>query len=104
CVGGRHVVRVELRAGGRPDARDLEGILHRHREPVEQTEGLSPGERAVGAIGSGARAFGVERHDGVDARVQSLDAVEVVVEALAAPDVATAKRGDGVDGRTKYEI
>src|SRR5262249_12809666 len=61
-------------------------------------------ERRVGGVGRAARALGVEGDDGIELRVQALDATEVVVEHLAARELATSDGGRQVAGGSERDV
>ena len=79
------------RAGGRAQSRGLEAVLDRHRDAVQRAPRLAARERGLGLGRARARAFGVERHHRVQARVVLLDAPEVDLEQLAARHLAASE-------------
>jgi hypothetical protein len=71
---------------------------------MERPETETAGPRRIGRVRRLPRALHVERDDGVQRRVQTLDAREVVLEKLTGADVALLQQRDELDGGTKSEI
>ncbi len=83
-----HVVPGGQPARG-PHSRRLIGVLDGHRHAVQRADVIAARERRVGGIGGNTRAVGVERDDGVQRAVERFDAGQVVLQQLAARQVAT---------------
>ena len=82
-------------AGG-AHARGLVGVLDRHRHAVQRADVVAAGQRRVGGVGGARAPVGVERDDGVERAVERFDAGQVMIQQLAARQVATA---DGLGQR-----
>ena len=98
-VGGGDVVPGRRIAGGVPQPLDVEDVLDGHRHAVERAPQFAAGERLVGGDGARARVR-VRDDDGVEGRVESLDAAGVQVVRLDRADPAVADRlGELAGGR-----
>ncbi len=71
---------------------------------MQRAARLAARERTIGFVGALPRALGVERDHGVDLRVQSLDAREIVLEQLSAADLAPANRRGEVEGGSEGDV
>jgi hypothetical protein len=96
------VVRDDLPPARRPQRGRLKAVLDREGDAVERPPALALRDCLVCLARALPRGVGVERDDGIELRVQSLDAREVVVEQLDAADLALAdrvrERGRGAKG------
>ena len=91
-VASGTVFGVQRRAPRRPHAAGGVGVLVRDGQAVQRADRTPRGQRRVGGVGGGPRALGVQRDDGVDLRVELLDAVQVGLEQLARGDLAVAEQ------------
>jgi hypothetical protein len=85
-----HVVGVHWRSERRANARREREVLVRDRKSVQRPEELAARERVVGAASPLRCAFGCQRHDRVDGRVDLVDAREMDVEELARRELTRA--------------
>ena len=83
---------------------DLDVLLDGAGHAVERPERLAARERLVGAAGGSERLLGEHDGDGVEARVDRLDACEVRLDGLARRDVARADRRGELRGARAPEI
>src|SRR5438128_3011583 len=100
----RDVVLERRRACRRPDARDLERVLHSARHTVERPPPVTPSARLVGRASSRERGVAGERDDRVEAWVVARDPVEDPRRQLDGGDVATADRADHLERRGEVEV
>ena len=102
-VDRRHEVGEQGRAEGGPDACGQVEVLDRQRQPVERSRPRAAGKGVVGSRGLVGGALGGKRDDGVDARVDPLDPVEVCREHLARRHLAvpqpSGQRGRGQEAQ-----
>ena len=87
-VLGGDVVGELQRATGRAPTGHLVGVLQRDRHAVQRAELVAAGHRGVGGVGRRPGPVGVQGDHGVDRRVDRLDAGELLVEELAARQLA----------------
>ena len=71
-----------------------ERVLDCDREAVERAGRLATGDDRVGSVCLGQRALGVQRHHGVDRRVELLDPAQIQLEQLPAGNLAPGQRRD----------
>ena len=79
-------------AGGRAHPDGLKGVLDRHRDAVERAQVPAVGQCPVRGVRLPAGPLDVERDNGVERRVQTIDAVEEEFEVVAGGDPAAANR------------
>ena len=100
--GRRILVRNALAIGGQParggQAGDVEGVLDRDRQPFEGA-GAAIGDAFVRCLRRDARRFAVLRDDGIQARVQRVDALERSFQKLGGTEAAGEKRRAQRGGR-----
>jgi hypothetical protein len=84
----RDVVDVLREAESGRQSRHVEGFLHRHRDAVQRPEILAALKLGVALARLLARRLEAPHHDGVDARIEPLDPLDIEVEELAAADLA----------------
>jgi hypothetical protein len=77
-------------APGRRQAGDAELLLDRHRQS-EQRAAVTPRQSGVGVIGRLSRPVEIAHHNGVDLRVERLDAGDGGVEQLAGGNLPVGK-------------
>jgi len=75
-----------------PHTRDLDQVLVRDREPVQQPGRLAARQRVVRRGGLGQRLVEGRGHDGVDDRVGLLDPLDVRGHDLARRHLAAAQQ------------
>src|SRR5439155_1750730 len=98
------VVLERRRACRRPDARDLERVLHGARHTVERPPPVTPSARLVGRAGSRERGVAGERDDRVEAWVVARDPVEDPRRQLDGGDVAATDRAGHLERRGEVEV
>ncbi len=87
--------RVRRRTARRDEPDRVFQILHADRDPGERADVLAGRDSTVDVVGGRERAVGVDRDEGVHARVQLVDPRERVLDELArrdAPAVTSATR------------
>ena len=87
---GLPILELRIAIGGRQTG-DVELFLDRHRQ-AEQRAALAARQRRVGGIGRGPRAVEIAHDDGVDLRVERLDAGNRGVEQLAGGNLPVGER------------
>jgi hypothetical protein len=80
------------------------GVLVRDGEAVQRADLRAGGERRVGGVGRGSRTVGVQGDDGVQRRVDPVDAVQVGVEQLARRDLPSPDQAGQLRRRPEAEL
>ena len=88
-----NVSRELAAAGRRSQALDVEQILHRHAQAVQRTQRFAAGKLGVGQVSLGAGRAPVAADDGIDRRIQRLDALDGGLECGSCRDLGVL---DGV--------
>ena len=102
---GRDVVGVEARAEGRPDALGEDEVLGGERDTVQRPEpGAALRQRALGRARVAHRLLGRQRHEGVERRVQALDAPEHGLHHLHRRDLLPPDGGGHLRGRHPAQL
>ncbi len=94
----------ELGAIGGPDALGRRYVLDADRDAVERSEGGLFLEGGGGASRLPEHGLAIERHDGVDLGIDSIDALQEDLHHLERRDLAGAVEADELDSRSEAEI
>ena len=103
-VLGGNVVLQQRRAERRRQARQVERLLARHRHAVQRPPHLAARQRRVGLPGALAGAVGVLDDDGIDARIELLNVLQVVIEKLQATDLPVADQLRQLNCRLERQV
>ena len=104
-VLGRHVVAVERCPERRAHPFGDHEVLDRERHAVQRPERRAPlAERPLGGPGVAPRLIGRQRHEGVQVRVEPVDAVEHRVHHLDRRDLAAANERGQLGGGQPAEV
>ena len=100
---GRRAVPVDLRAGARRQAFDVEQVLDRERRPGERPEARPARPGRIDRVCLGERAGSRDVREGAERRVAGLDAVEGLLRDLARARGAGSNRLSNRSSRSVQE-